>query len=595
MANLVAFERFNLYEFDFNYYVRTIVSSTFSDNANLTFRGVVYEDRVTVLAGESRALSLYGSGFIVNSLGAVSGGTVTAISETHNGSGTEQWYAQGFSMSAASIYSAALTSDNADEVELIAAALAGNDTITLSAFDDEARGFAGDDEMTGGGGNDVLDGGAGTDTAVFATTLAEANIRFEGEVCIVSTPGEGTDRLSGFEFARFAGETQTIAALMELSRPRVVGFSPADGAAEVGVATNIRVTFSESIERGFGAIYLRSGSTSGPLVEQFDVASSARLTIANAELTIDPTADLVQGTHYFLQFEAGSIRGVDGGDIAALSDYDFTTVASAPLATNWRLFTTDGFAGSVGGSGQVFGTQSLQDISVLNRPGSVSFDASFNRGGDIIRLAGPASAWSVARSGSSAVFNDGDTTITIPVGTAGTAIVFDDGVRALKFDGSLGSFRIGTQTFASTPQAISAVTDGTPLPTGADDQAHGRLIVAGGGTAAAAGQLEVFGTNGVERVEVLGGNAHFDGSFNRGGDVVSLPFAAEAFTAVRQGSSVRLQSETLELLLPVGTAGLALEFVGGDERDLLFSSAAGGVLIGDQLITAAVAALTAFA
>ena len=141
MANLVAFERFNLYEFDFNYYVRTIVSSTFSDNANLTFRGVVYEDRVTVLAGESRALSLYGSGFIVNSLGAVSGGTVTAISETHNGSGTEQWYAQGFSMSAASIYSAALTSDNADEVELIAAALAGNDTITLSAFDDEARGL----------------------------------------------------------------------------------------------------------------------------------------------------------------------------------------------------------------------------------------------------------------------------------------------------------------------------------------------------------------------------------------------------------------------------------------------------------------------
>jgi len=595
MAILVASERFNLYDFDFNYYVRTIVNSTFDDDANLNFHGTTYQDRVTVLAGEGKALSFFGSGFAINSLGAVTGGTVTAISEARNGSGTELWYAWGFSMNAASIYSAALTADNADEVELIADALAGNDTITLSALDDEARGFAGDDEMTGGSGNDILDGGTGTDIAVFATPLASAKIRFEGEVCIVSTPAEGTDRLTGFEFARFAGETQTIVALMELNRPRVVSFSPADGATEVGVATNVRVTFSESIERGFGAIYLRAGSATGPLIEQFDVASSARLTIANADLTIDPTADLVQGTQYFVQFEAGSIRGVDGGDINSLSDYDFTTVASAPVVTNWRLFTTDGFVGSAGGSGQVFGTQSLQDISVLKRPGAVSFDASFNRGGDIIRLAGPASIWSIARSGSSAVFTDGDTTITIPVGTTGAAIVFDDGVRALKFDGSLGSFRIGTQTFASAPQAISAAADGTPLPTGANDQAHGRLIVAGGGTAAAAGRLDVFGTNGVERVELLGGSVHLDGSFNRGGDAVSLPFAAETFTAVRQGSAVRLQSEALDLLLPVGTAGLALEFVGGDERDLLFSSTTGGVLIGDQLITAIAAGLTAFA
>ena len=158
-------------------------------------------------------------------------------------------------------------------------------------------------------------------------------------------------------------------------------------------------------------------------------------------------------------------------------------------------------------------------------------------------------------------------------------------------------FYAGAPLRTKTGECIGTLclVDDQPREFGADDQAHGRLIVAGGGTAAAAGQLEVFGTNGIERVEVLGGNAHFDGSFNRGGDVVSLPFAAEAFTAVRQGSSVRLQSETLELLLPVGTAGLALEFVGGDERDLLFSSAAGGVLIGDQLITAAVAALTAFA
>lgn len=102
-----------------------------------------------------------------------------------------------------------------------------------------------------------------------------------------------------------------------------------------------------------------------------------------------------------------------------------------PSASDFRLFGADGFVGKIGGAGAVFGTSTgLQDISVLDLPGSISLDPSFNRGGDIVRLSGDAADWSVARLGSNALFSDGDTIVQLPVGVTGMAVVFDDGARA---------------------------------------------------------------------------------------------------------------------------------------------------------------------
>src|SRR5690242_12793477 len=108
--------------------------------------------------------------------------------------------------------------------------------------------------------------------------------------------------------------------------------------------------------------------------------------------------------------------------------------------TQNRYFAPDNFALKLSGVAQVFGTAGLQDITILDVfAGSIVFDPSFNRGGDIIRFSGNAAQWQIGRSGSSAILSDGETTVTIPIGDQGLALVFGDGTRTLKFDAALGA------------------------------------------------------------------------------------------------------------------------------------------------------------
>ncbi|MDK1373383.1 MULTISPECIES: calcium-binding protein [unclassified Sinorhizobium] len=131
------------------------------------------------------------------------GGTVTSYGYYYYGE--TAWIAEGISISATRIVNVASTSSTADDLAVMAAALAGNDTIRggnyadlLAGFggndliygnggDDALRGFSGNDTLDGGVGNDMLRGGsgadrlyggAGTDTASYidATAGVTANL-----------------------------------------------------------------------------------------------------------------------------------------------------------------------------------------------------------------------------------------------------------------------------------------------------------------------------------------------------------------------------------------------------------------------------------
>lgn len=267
--------------------------------------------------------------------------------------------------------------------------------------------------------------------------------------------------------------------------------------------------------------------------------------------------------------------------------------------TEWRLFAPDNFEGEIGGNGVVNGTAGYQHISVLDQPGKVTFDPSFNRGGDIVELAGDAGDWTIIRSGSNAVLSDGDTTVTIPVGTTGLAVSFDDGARTLRFDSAAESFKIGAQSFGNVAAQISAPADGTALPDGGPvDSSVAKLYLVAEGDVAIGSEskVEVFGTSEAEIVTVTGGEIQFDASFNRGGDTIVLDELAAGYTATRVGSSVRLDDGgDTQVLIPVGTFGLTIAFGDNDERELLFDPEANGIVLGDQLITTTPAALTDFA
>jgi len=103
--------------------------------------------------------------------------------------------------------------------------------------------------------------------------------------------------------------------------PTVSSFSPTSGSTDIAVNSNIVVTFDKNIRAGSGTITLRSDSSTGTIIESYDVTSSARLTFSTNTLTIDPTSDLSIGTNYYVVIPDGAVAGYAGTDT-----YNFTTI-----------------------------------------------------------------------------------------------------------------------------------------------------------------------------------------------------------------------------------------------------------------------------
>ena len=62
----------------------------------------------------------------------------------------------------------------------------------------------------------------------------------------------------------------TSALVVETTAPTVTGFSPSDGNTNAALASNIVLTFSETIQKGTGLIQLHSGSATGTVIESFE-------------------------------------------------------------------------------------------------------------------------------------------------------------------------------------------------------------------------------------------------------------------------------------------------------------------------------------
>jgi len=116
--------------------------------------------------------------------------------------------------------------------------------------------------------------------------------------------------------------------LVNLGGPlSVLTYQPSIGSTSVGLTTNITLTFNKPIVASAGTITLRTDSASGTIIESFDVNSSDRLTVSSATLTIDPTADLVGLTTYFVVLPAGVYKDdFESSSSAVVDDYSFTAV-----------------------------------------------------------------------------------------------------------------------------------------------------------------------------------------------------------------------------------------------------------------------------
>ncbi len=203
------------------------------------------------------------------------------------------------------------------------------------------------------------------------------------------TFANGTVRdLTGNKYAGIS--TYDFRTVTDNAAPTVTGFSPADGAGNVSRSANVALTFSEAIQRGSGAIVLKDAN--GAIVESFDAASSARLSISGNTLTLNPTSDLAFNAKYFVTFALGTVRDLAGNRYAGTSTYDFRTVADTLAPTVTGFAPANGAAGASRSANIVLSfSEAIQrgsgTILLKEANGTVveSFDAA---GSDRISIAG---------------------------------------------------------------------------------------------------------------------------------------------------------------------------------------------------------------
>ena len=103
--------------------------------------------------------------------------------------------------------------------------------------------------------------------------------------------------------------------------------NPANGATNIGISTNITLTFFATPVRGTGTITLRSGSTSGSVIESFDAASSGQISISGNNWILDPTSNLGFTTSIHTIIPSTAIQNYVGLNTAGADTHSFTTAA----------------------------------------------------------------------------------------------------------------------------------------------------------------------------------------------------------------------------------------------------------------------------
>jgi hypothetical protein len=121
-------------------------------------------------------------------------------------------------------------------------------------------------------------------------------------------------------------DTSTPPKPSDTTPSSLLSVNPSSGARDVAVNQNVVFTFNENIAKGSGLIQLLGPG--GVVIESFNVQTSNRLTWIANQLTIDPTADLLNDQTYRIVIPNGAIDDLTGNDFAGTS-VELTTVGQA--------------------------------------------------------------------------------------------------------------------------------------------------------------------------------------------------------------------------------------------------------------------------
>jgi len=168
LAVLTANFQVDFNDLNLNYYISAFEAQEIIEDSQDPTNGSS-DDRYTIwTTNTDEAIAFHGSDFAYGGDGFASSGTVEAYSEWYWDYDTYEitriYLLEDINLDLSAFHTAMLTENTDDDFALLQTILSGEDTITLSDFDDRAYGYRGADVISGGAGNDMLIGGHGRDT-----------------------------------------------------------------------------------------------------------------------------------------------------------------------------------------------------------------------------------------------------------------------------------------------------------------------------------------------------------------------------------------------------------------------------------------------
>jgi Ca2+-binding RTX toxin-like protein len=309
----------------------------------------------------------------------------------------------------------------------------GDDALFGGTGNDTLNGSDGNDVLTGGMGNDRLDGGAGSDRAIFTGPVTDYSFDYGpgGELIVTDTVAnrDGTDTLTGVEFATFNGVTYRVISGDDGSNTTLQG--PNDGTPSLIIAHDGNDwggghSTSDVVFGGAGDDTLDGGDGNDTLVGEGD----------NDLLRGDGGDDsLIGGTG------SDTLQGGSGNDVLEGGD------------GNDSLQGDDGSDTLIGGAGQDTLNSGRGNDQVFGGDGDDVFTVSDDHGRDTL-------------DGGSGY---DQTVFATPTSSQGVTVVYTgNGVGGYEFDGTAsGGEFTGIEQFSGTSNAdtfdASASTDGTTI------------------------------------------------------------------------------------------------------------------------------------